>query len=208
VPAGGLVWFWPAAGLALLAIGAAGVSLARRGRRFAAGPLAVAAAVLMFTVGLATWYSPYGWVAWGPRLALPVVPAALVAGAWAGRARLVRWTAALLRPPAAAVVVAVGLAVAAWPHLGVPWTQRAAIETMIRAGEGCPAVTGLHVQSRPGEYHRCIRRAMWRLQPNTLVAASTGGGWPAAAARSSGVVAAVALVLLARRAALRSRAVA
>ncbi|MEO6120572.1 MAG: hypothetical protein ABIW46_09010, partial [Acidimicrobiales bacterium] len=31
-------------------------------------------------IGLALWVSPYGWIAWGPRLALPLMPAALVAG--------------------------------------------------------------------------------------------------------------------------------
>lgn len=200
-PAGGIAWFWPAAVIALAATGAAGVSLAIRGRggwAAAAGPLAVVLTFVAFTVGLATWFSPLGWIAWGPRLALPIVPGALVAGAWAGRGPLGRWADTVLRPLPAALLIAVGLAVVGWPHAGVGWTQEQAVAATLGATPGCPAVTELHVQSRPDQYFRCLRRAMWRIDPNPLATASTGGGLGANIARGAGAAAAIALVLSAR----------
>lgn len=202
-PAGGIVWFWPAAVVALAAIGAAGMALAIRGRdrdgwRSAAGPLAVVLVVIVFTVGLATWFGPLGWIAWGPRLALPLLPGALVAGAWAARSVLGRWTDAVLRPLPAALLVALGLVVVGWPHLGVAWTQEEAIGATLGPTPGCPELTGLRVQSDAEQYFRCLRQAMWRLQPSPLTVASTGGGPDANLARAAGAAAALALVVSAR----------
>lgn len=61
-PAAGLVWFWPAAMAVLCTSGRSGVA--------ALALLAIQAA------GLSTWWSPYGWVAWGDRLMYPLAGAA------------------------------------------------------------------------------------------------------------------------------------
>lgn len=60
-PAAGLVWFWPVAVAVLVTSGRVGAA--------AAALLAVQAA------GLSTWWSPFGWVAWGDRLTYPLVAA-------------------------------------------------------------------------------------------------------------------------------------
>ena len=199
-PAGGLVWFWPAAAAGLVALGAAAVSVRRRGGPELVAPLAAAGTVVATTVGLARWFSPMGWVAWGPRLLLPVLPGALVAGAWAARRPLAAWAAAALARPVRRAAVAAALAAGAWPHLGVPWTEGRAFAVMVAPSAGCPDVRELDPYSRPDQYYGCTRRALWRLEPSALATASTGGGWPAWAGRGAGVVAAGALVLAAHAA--------
>jgi hypothetical protein len=79
-PNGGLLLFAPAA-VALIG-GAGGWAIARAARRAdgweSTAPALGGLAVLVgMTVGLAGWYSPFGWWAWGPRLVLPWLPAAL-----------------------------------------------------------------------------------------------------------------------------------
>lgn len=69
-PNGGLVWFWPLA-VGLLVV--TGVWGWRAGKRWVVGAgFLVAAGILG---GLASWPSPFGWWCWGPRLAIPWVPA-------------------------------------------------------------------------------------------------------------------------------------
>jgi hypothetical protein len=42
-------------------------------------PLGLVSVVLFFlTLGFARWFSPFGWLAWGPRLLFPWIPAAMV----------------------------------------------------------------------------------------------------------------------------------
>jgi len=75
---GGLVWFWPAA-VGVIAFGVIVALLPphpRGWRRLLPfGPVALLTAN---QVGLAAWISPFGWVAWGPRLSLPMVPPLLL----------------------------------------------------------------------------------------------------------------------------------
>lgn len=79
-PNGGLLLFAP---LAVALVCGAGLwalvgALRRTGSGWALAPAIGAVAVLAgMTLGLASWYSPFGWWAWGPRLLLPWLPACL-----------------------------------------------------------------------------------------------------------------------------------
>ncbi len=79
-PNGGVGWFWPLAaavviGLVVIAGTAARGGAERRRRSLPAVGLVVA--LLLTTGTLASWFAPFGWVAWGPRLMVPVLPAVL-----------------------------------------------------------------------------------------------------------------------------------
>lgn len=68
-PSGGVFVFWLVASVLVLA----GVVLAlRRGDRFErAGAVAIIAAVAVLTLGFASWWTPFGWAAYGNRLFVP-----------------------------------------------------------------------------------------------------------------------------------------
>jgi hypothetical protein len=70
-PNGGLIPFWPSFVLILLVVLAA----TRGADPWPARLLAVV--LLGLAGGFAAWYAPHGWVAWGPRLLLPWLPAVL-----------------------------------------------------------------------------------------------------------------------------------
>jgi hypothetical protein len=100
-PNGGLLFFWPLAVAVLL------LALRRSWRG-----LAIWATLLVLTAGFASYFNPFGWFAWGPRLLLPWIPAlALLAVAALGPA-LPR---PRLRTAAAGALV---VAVVSLPHVG------------------------------------------------------------------------------------------
>ena len=76
-PNGGLVPFWMSFALICLVMFRAGAATARESNAQAwpAGWLALM--LLALTLGLSSWYSPHGWIAWGPRLLLPWLPSIL-----------------------------------------------------------------------------------------------------------------------------------
>jgi hypothetical protein len=79
-PNGGLLLFAPLT--VAIVLGAGLWALGRAARRqdggWASAPAIGALAVLVgMTVGLGSWYSPFGWWAWGPRLVLPWLPSCL-----------------------------------------------------------------------------------------------------------------------------------
>jgi hypothetical protein len=75
-PNGGVAEYWPT----LIVPFALAVVTARHGARHTRIRLGlVALTFLGFCSTLGTWYSPFGWHAWGPRLILPIVPAAVLA---------------------------------------------------------------------------------------------------------------------------------
>jgi hypothetical protein len=117
-PNAGLLWFWPVASV-LLAV--ASVQAARalragaaiRSRAGVVGAAALLLAVLLAT--LASWWSPFGWFAFGSRLIVPWVPAllALLAAAWGPQLRdAFTWLAGSLPRliAASALVLVFGLA--------------------------------------------------------------------------------------------------
>ena len=177
-PNGGIVLFWPLATLLVaVLLGHALVRALRTGQWNVAWPaLALVAVVLALTVGLAAWWAPFGWWAWGPRLSLPwVLPILLLAMTAYGRG-LTAIAAAVLRPAWALVGTAVLIVVVALPHVGLLWRPETIGDFFFRTttavcpGGGPPPTTA---------YYDCLRERMWTRHPILLDALSgvdTAGG--------------------------------
>ena len=74
-PNGGVIPFWPSFALVCVVILTAAVTT-RSYSQAGAWPARVLAALIFgLTLGLSSWYAPLGWIAWGPRLMLPWLPA-------------------------------------------------------------------------------------------------------------------------------------
>jgi hypothetical protein len=162
-PNAGVLSFWPVAVILFLAA----VFLGVRGLR---GPLSdrrrvVGATVILLlclaglTAGYASWYAPFGWIAWGPRLMLLMVPAlALFAvGTLAPefeRLLLSRTTLAKALGSATAVVALV----AWWPQLGV-LHDSGVMGSLFTPDATCPVQQPIGVD--PGYYYTCIFHWAW-----------------------------------------------
>jgi hypothetical protein len=162
-PNGGLLWFWPAA-VGVLTIAACAWPQPRRaGGWRSVVPWAVLGVLAAELAGLALWYSPFGWIGWGPRLTLPLVPPLLVlAVAFAGN-RGAGLLGRLLRGRGIWAAGAV-LTVAGWTQLAfldpLPTLRR-----FFLPGGSC-----VHrpIEVDPGSYYRCLQHLAWRRRPVLL----------------------------------------
>ena len=177
-PNSGLLWFWPCA-LAIVGLTVTGAvwTLRRGGRSWATvAPVLVAVLLVVDVLALATWYSPFGWIAWGPRLVLPLLPAMLlISCVFAGdRATYVlhRFMAGPWLWPAAVVVAAIGL-----PQAVVLFHARATSQFF---GPD-PHCVGAHITQNPSRYYRCFDFTAWQKRPFLLQRGLEGlgvfGGW-------------------------------
>jgi len=188
-PGGGLAWFWAPA-VAVLALAAV---VAVRRRLLPLG--AVLGLFVAFQAGLALWPYPFGWIAWGPRLTVPLVPAVVVAAACTGggplRAALDRGARSL---PAAAAVGAVLVAGAA-VHAGAVWNYPKAVHALVSPAAGCPPLQSLPPPP-DGRFYRCQHEVMWRWRPSFLAGAASSDRLPARAAQVALAAGLVSLVLV------------
>ena len=181
-PVAGLAWTWPILTLLVLAASGGGLQrLAASPRRPLdwVPPLLAAGIVLLFTASLANWFSPFGWAAYGHRLAVPVLPAAVVALLVTIRQPLVRTLGRLsLRPAAAAAAVAL-LAVTAWSQMAAPWTWRDSLSESRAEDPGCAEAPIIELE--PDRYYHCLTDTMWPADLSTRRAARPDASVPLAA---------------------------
>lgn len=162
-PNGGILWFWPAA-VGVLTIAACAWPRPRRADGWRSlVPWAVLAVFAAEEAGLALWYSPFGWIGWGPRLTLPVVPPLLVlAVAFAGTrgagllGRLLRGRCTWL--------AGVALSVAGLTQLAFLDPQHV-LRRFFRIGVSC---AHRPIEVDPPAYYRCVQHLAWRRRPVLL----------------------------------------
>jgi hypothetical protein len=171
-PAGGLLWFWLPAFALLLLLGWITVRHVLRDPRDWRGwlPTAAVAAVLVgFQFGLALWAYPFGWIAWGPRLTVPIVPAFAVAAVYTGGDRLRAMVDRALRPLALAVAIGAALVLAVLPQAGVVWSSGPGVGAILAPTPTCPGIQFLpQAYDRPDIYFPCVHQVAWRFSPWNL----------------------------------------
>ena len=172
----GVLFFWT-----VLALVLAGVLVAtvvtfvrqpREPRRWLP-PLVVVLTTALFTGTLASWWSTFGWLAWGPRLNLALTPALAVAAVRAAPEPLdaaLRW---VLGSVVRAIVAGVVIAVLAVGQVGVVWNQ-AVIALPTVPSESCPVLKAPW-ETTPEYFYGCGLDAAWRTSPLALWEASRGG---------------------------------
>jgi hypothetical protein len=165
-PSGGVFAFWPAASVLLLA--ACLAPFVRRSRRdLDPRPAAVLIAVaLVLAVGFASWWTPFGWSAYGPRLALPwVLPLVLIALAAYGEA-LGSLARRLLAAWWRLLLVGAGVLAFTLPHVGYMWRPEAIGGFFRQAKPLCDAPW----RGGAAKWHACQSEQMWSDRPLPLYA--------------------------------------
>lgn len=71
---GGLLFFWPS--LSALIIFSISTIIHQWKQNYL--NLLVVLVLIIQNIGLAQWFAPFGWIAWGPRLTLPLLPSCLL----------------------------------------------------------------------------------------------------------------------------------
>jgi hypothetical protein len=158
-PNGGLAWFWPLAPVAILSVAIVCYRSPgpMRWRRLAAPAVAVlfVGQILL----LSTWWTPFGWYAWGPRLVLPLIPGMLVAACVLGARDATRIVARFLTSwwlgPVALLAVAIGLPQAVALFHGLAVTQFFSHPLCVNVG----------IVTAPTRFYECFQQTAWSKQP-------------------------------------------
>jgi hypothetical protein len=188
-PNGGIVIFWTSASVllaALLLLPFARGSQTSNGvfqRRFS---MALVGIVLGLTLLLASWYSPFGWVAWGPRLSLPWVLPLLLLGLVALEEPLADLTRRSLAPNTRFILIGLAVVAVALPHVGYLWRQETKDEFFALSSEN-PRCTG---QPGSSDYYACMHETMWSRRPivnDALRGLAEPGGAVTAVAVAAGI---------------------
>jgi hypothetical protein len=172
----GVVWFWSIAGLMVAGLVVSTVVLMVRHRRTPTEwlpALAVVGVIAAFTGGLSLWYSTFGWVAWGPRLTIPLLPAIMVGALRTAGEPMTAGLRWLVATAPRAVLVGATIALLGAAQVGVVW-HREAIELPLVVDASCPQIVPIE-EAAPDYFYGCGLHEAWRLHPLSLWEAARHG---------------------------------
>ncbi len=198
----GLLFYWTLGTLLLVAVaGVVGWRVCRSPRdahSWLPG-LALLVVVAATTWGLASWWSPFGWVAWGPRLMVPFVPAFVLVGVYVVRDDINAVVRTVLRS-VAGIVLVIGVAtLALLPEVGVVWNSAPAAK-LFYPDARCPKWGSYNISTESRDYYRCARYTAWRTDRFMLPAtADVAGVVPRVADGLLGGAVALLLIVSRRR---------
>jgi hypothetical protein len=196
-PSGGILVFWASATLVVGACCLPPLIRAARNRRvdadvYPALVLTAVALALVFT--LASWWTPFGWLAWGPRLSLPwVLPLVLLSLVAYGEQFAVA-LGRFLVPTTRLLLVAVSFSLLTLPHIGYLWAPQSTAATFFSPTDracnpGDPFGSARH--------YRCLHEQMWLRRPLYLDSGAglrTSGGLATTIAVTLGLIGALILL--------------
>lgn len=161
-PNGGTALFWPLA--AALTIGVIAIAVRELTRRpvswiRAAPALGIIFVLLAQTGLLASWYDPFGWYSYGPRLMLPVIPAVVVVAVVMYSGEIEAALRSALAGPVRALILTILVIVIALPQVNV---LAAGIETssIFAPDRTCPTTPEVGVDT-DAYYYRCTFHRAW-----------------------------------------------
>ncbi len=195
-PNGGLIIFWPVASALVIACIYFLIRAMRqeRGDRLAN---AWAPAILLIggiglIVSLAAWWAPFGWSAWGPRLALPVMTGLAFASLYRFHAEIraaLQWSRRRIWP------LALGGAIVLFSVLGNLGGLARPLIAVFQAPQSiCPLVT--FEAKTTGIYYDCLHYNMWYYGPVFTQAMGYLNDTPAVTALTVVMAAAIAVLCL------------
>jgi hypothetical protein len=163
-PSGGMFPFWPTASLLVLAACVVAIAWRRRPDVDVRPALVFLVVIAGLTIGFASWWTPFGWSAIGPRLALPWgLPLALLAIAAYGDALRPLVVRLLASPWRLLLVFAVAFAFTL-PSIGTMWRPNATGRFFSQQQPPCDAPWRGGVE----KWNRCQHEQMWFDRPMLL----------------------------------------
>jgi hypothetical protein len=161
-PVAGLFWIWPVASLlvtSILVLGLIRLVADRRDIQSWLPPLLAGSALIGFTVGLTAWYAPFGWIAYGHRLAVPAVPATVLVILLVAPEHFNLLFARIGRRFGLAFAVVAVLVAVSWPQTFAAWTWRQALTETAADDANCSSP--VYIDKTPDLYFECLLDAIW-----------------------------------------------
>ncbi len=196
-PNGGLFVFWPTAAALLLLFGGFAVRSWRRREapRNWLPTIAVLATFLALTAAFASWFAPFGWFGWGPRLTIPWIPGMLLLVVVIGSVHATRLARLLTRSWPALLLTSGLVWATAVPHFAF-LGYREAFTNFFRSTAVCPFSTAGGFRGEM--YFTCMDHLAWHEDPVLLEAMRGLTTLRGALLSATFLVAAVSLLTLMR----------
>lgn len=121
-------------------------------------PAAIVVSLLLLTGTLASWFAPFGWVAWGPRLMLPPLPAIMLIVLVVYAEEAERVLRRVFRSRVGTAVVAVVVIAVALPQVNVLHAN-GIVGALFSPDKVCPVTA--NVQADPSYYYHCLTNWAW-----------------------------------------------
>jgi hypothetical protein len=190
-PSGGIIVFWASASLVVIAACTPPMLRAIRRRRidtYTWPAFVIAGIALALVVTLASWWAPFGWLAWGPRLSLPwVLPLVLLSLVAYGE-QVALALRRLLEPVSQLLLIAVVFSLLTLPHIGYLWRPEAtAARFFSQTDRACNPGASIGTP----RHYRCLHEQMWRRHPLFL---DSGSGMRTNAGLATSIIVTLGLI--------------
>jgi hypothetical protein len=164
-PSGGIFVFWPVASVLLAAACVLPLVLRSRRNGDVRPAVALIAVIAGLTIGFASWFTPFGWSGYGPRLFVPwILPLVLIALVAYGE-ELEKLARRVLAPFWRLLVVFGIVLVFTLPNIGEMWRPDSTGHFFLQKPVcGAPWVVGIT------NFHACQHRRIWLDRPMPLYA--------------------------------------
>jgi hypothetical protein len=169
-PNGGLLLFWASA---CVFLGLIGIAAARSSGTTRLVGIAVLTTFLLLSASLASWWMPFGWHAWGPRLTIAWIPGFLLLGVVTCGKSVGSLIYRLISSNSGLIAVVALLLLVALPQLGFLWNSGSVQALFFQPDEYCSAAITLESIETPEgsrDYYRCVRFRAWEKSPILLSA--------------------------------------
>jgi hypothetical protein len=156
-PNGGMLFFWPSFFIPFLFL----IRRRRTGEAnsFRWGPLLLVMATLAgLTLGFSGWFAPLGWVAWGPRLLLPWIPACLLIVLYYYTAEIERTVVRLVSDAKRSKFFLAAFAWVSIPSFMI-LHRKQVLWRIFESTPECP--TPAVIQENAAYYYQCMNSILW-----------------------------------------------
>ena len=180
-PVSGLLWFWTIAVLILFAAAFYGLRSFfhdRRSFHLWLPPLLVVGLALAFTFGLANWYSPFGWIAYGHRLAVPLFPALVITALWTIGDQIESALSRLKGKPVLATFFLMTTVFLSLPQITAPWNWLEGWRAVTVSASNQQCNDTVSIQADQTFFYHCVTDALWVDNVNVIKAVVQGGHEP------------------------------
>jgi hypothetical protein len=172
-PSGGILVYWLSASV-LVAAACLLPFVSRRSDLDVRPALVLIASGFGLVFGLASWWTPFGWTSYGPRLSLPWIPAIALICLVAYGDALAALAARLLAPSWRLLAIFAAVFALTLPHVGEMWRPNSTVG-FFQQEPGCKAPWNGNVAA----WHECQHKLVWFGRPMPLYAldgVKTAGG--------------------------------
>ena len=123
-------------------------------------PLFTLGAVLfVLLAGFSKWYAPFGWIAWGPRLILPWIPALALLLFYFYSEEVLKFARICFGRTSAFITFCFFSILFLLPHIGIFTDFSGIIGRFFTIDQSCPRVA--IIQEDPGFYYHCMNNYTW-----------------------------------------------